>query len=60
MDSLDEDHQELARLYLDRIARMQALFQFAQMMITTILTRVTDEEPQDLLRHHLSDDSPHA
>lgn len=56
MLNLNEDEQELAQLYIDRIARMQGLFQFAQMMITTILTRVNDEEPQDLLKHHLSDE----
>lgn len=54
MKDMGEDDRQLAELYIDRIARMQTLFQFAQMMITTILARVEDEDPQDFLREQLS------
>lgn len=39
MATMRSDEQEIAKLYMDRIARIKALFQFAQLMITTILTR---------------------
>lgn len=39
MATMSSDEQEIAKLYMDRIARIKALFQFAQLMITTILTR---------------------
>lgn len=38
----NEDDREVARLYIERIAKMQALFQFAQVMIVTILARVAE------------------
>lgn len=41
---LDEEEQRVADLYIDRIGQMAGLFQFAQMMISSILTRTEDED----------------
>ena len=38
---LPPDQQILARLYLDRIAQMQALFRFAQLIIISVLSQVS-------------------
>jgi DNA-binding transcriptional regulator GbsR (MarR family) len=56
MDSMDNDDQRLAAHYIDRITQLQSLFQFAQIMITTILARVGDGEndPQQLSQIDLS------
>ena len=40
IDDLPVDEQLLARLYLDRIAQMQALFRFAQLIIHSVLSQV--------------------
>lgn len=42
-DQMDEDERKVAELYIERIAQMQGLFQFAQMMITSILARGDDD-----------------
>lgn len=44
MDTMNEEDRELAQLYLERIKQMQSLFQFAQVMIVTVLSRVTELE----------------
>lgn len=44
MDRMNEEDRELAQLYLERIKQMQSLFQFAQVMIVTVLSRVTELE----------------
>ncbi len=41
---LPRDQQILARLYLDRIAQMQALFRFAQLLINSILSQVSSAD----------------
>ncbi len=40
IDDLPYDEQLLARLYLDRIAQIQALFRFAQLIINSVLNQV--------------------
>ena len=45
---LPADQQILARLYLDRIAQMQALFRFAQMLINSILNQVSGIDVSDV------------
>ena len=40
IDELPYDEQLLARLYLDRIAQIQALFRFAQLIINSVLKQV--------------------
>ena len=42
MATMSEDDKKLAELYLERMAQMQALFRFAQAMITNILSRAGD------------------
>ncbi|MEO8609613.1 MAG: helix-turn-helix domain-containing protein [Chloroflexota bacterium] len=42
MATMSEDEKKLAELYLERMAQMQALFRFAQAMITNILSRAGD------------------
>lgn len=40
IDDLPYEEQLLARLYLDRIAQIQALFRFAQLIINSVLNQV--------------------
>ena len=42
------DQQILARLYLDRIAQMQALFRFAQLIISSVLIQVSGRDVSDV------------
>ena len=42
MNAMQDGDRELAQLYVERIKQMQSLFQFAQIMIVTILARVTE------------------
>jgi DNA-binding transcriptional regulator GbsR (MarR family) len=44
MESMNAQDRELAQVYLERMKQMQSLFQFAQIMIVTILARVTELE----------------
>jgi DNA-binding transcriptional regulator GbsR (MarR family) len=53
MPDMSEEDKQLAELYIDRIARMQALFRFAQLMITTILARVAENDVQGISRIEL-------
>ena len=41
IDELPPDQQILARLYLDRITQMQALFRFAQLIISSVMNQVS-------------------
>ncbi len=47
MPDMGESDQQLAELYVERIAQMQGLFQFAQMMINAILSKVAEGEGED-------------
>jgi DNA-binding transcriptional regulator GbsR (MarR family) len=42
MPRMSADDKEVAELYVERIAQMQTLFRFAQLVITSILARVSD------------------
>ena len=46
--NLPADQQILARLYLDRIAQMQALFRFASLIINSILNQVRSSDLTDV------------
>ncbi len=48
MGDLDVEDKALADLYLERIAQIQTLFQFAQRVITTILERVGELDLEDI------------
>ena len=50
---LPPDQQILARLYLDRIAQMQALFRFAQLIISSVLSQVSGKDVSDVSRVEL-------
>ena len=45
---LPADQQILARLYLDRIAQMQALFRFATLIVNSILNQVSSSDVPDV------------
>ena len=45
---LPPEQQILARLYLDRIAQMQALFRFAQLIINSVLAQVSGKDVGDV------------
>ena len=45
---LPADQQILARLYLDRIAQMQALFRFATLIVNSILSQVSSSDVPDV------------
>ena len=57
MDNLDEHDKKLAELYLERIGQMQALFRFAQLMISTILAQVGEMDFEDLANIEIHVDS---
>ena len=48
IDELPYDEQLLARLYLDRIAQIQALFRFAQLIIHSVLNQVKSIDVSDV------------
>jgi len=48
LSELPPDQQILARLYLDRIAQMQALFRFAQLIIQSVLGQVSGIDVSDV------------
>jgi DNA-binding transcriptional regulator GbsR (MarR family) len=50
MPEMSEDNRQLAELYVERIAQMQGLFRFAQLIITTILSQVGDTNVQGISR----------
>lgn len=47
MPEMGETDQQLAQLYVERITQLQGLFQFAQMMINSILAKVAEGEGED-------------
>lgn len=44
MPDMNEQDTETAKVYIERTKAMQSLFQFAQMVINTILTQVDDDD----------------
>jgi len=50
MPEMEADDRKLAELYIERIGQMQALFRFAQIIITSILARVGEVDWQDISR----------
>ena len=58
MDDMNEENRESARLYIDRIAQMQALFRFAQMIIMTILAHEEEGESSSDVTRMLSGNLP--
>ncbi|MDX2160135.1 MAG: ArsR family transcriptional regulator [bacterium] len=56
MAAMQPTDQELAQHYIDRISQLRALFQFAQLIITSILSRVneSDASVEDITRLDLT------
>jgi DNA-binding transcriptional regulator GbsR (MarR family) len=48
MPQMNETEKEVADVYIDRISHMQTTFRFAQTLIASILTRLTDLEIDDI------------
>ncbi len=48
INDLPYDEQLLARLYLDRIAQIQALFRFAQLIINSVLNQIKSIDVSDV------------
>lgn len=48
MDEMTEEEQALAKIYLERISQMQALFRFAQVIINSILSQVNSIDVSDI------------
>jgi DNA-binding transcriptional regulator GbsR (MarR family) len=48
MSQMSTEDQNLAQLYLDRIAQIQSLFRFAQLIITSILARAGELDLDDI------------
>jgi HTH-type transcriptional regulator, glycine betaine synthesis regulator len=53
MPELSEKDRRLANLYMDRITQIQALFRFAQLVITSILAQVSSMDLGDVSRVEL-------
>ncbi|MEM9952478.1 MAG: helix-turn-helix domain-containing protein [Chloroflexota bacterium] len=43
MANMSDEEQELARLYIERMGQLQGLFQFAQVIMTSIITQFDDK-----------------
>lgn len=50
MPTLSDENRQLAELYIERIGQIQGLFRFAQLIITTILARVSEDDLQGISR----------
>lgn len=48
--AMTAEDQATAALYLERIGRMQALFRFAQLVMTSILTRLNELDVEEISR----------
>ncbi len=48
MPDMNDAEKELAAVYIDRISHMQTMFRFAQTLISSILSRLTDLEIEDI------------
>jgi DNA-binding transcriptional regulator GbsR (MarR family) len=49
-ESMSETDQKIAQLYLERISQIQSLFRFAQLIITSILSRAGQLDLDDVSR----------
>jgi len=48
IDEMSEDEQEIAQLYMQRMAQIQSLFRFAQLIISTILAQVEENDVSEI------------
>lgn len=54
MPEMNEQEQEIARGYVERMGRLQALFRFAQLVITTIIAQAGSMDFSDVTEINLS------
>ncbi len=54
MPEMNEQEQEIARGYVERMGRLQALFRFAQLVITTIIAQAGSTDFSDVTEINLS------
>ncbi|NDJ62550.1 MAG: hypothetical protein GYB67_15585 [Chloroflexi bacterium] len=53
MPDMDDESREVAEFYAERIEQMQALFRFAQLVISTILVQMSNLNVEDVSRIEL-------
>jgi len=51
MQTMSEDEQALAKLYIERMHQLQSLFQFAQMIMTSVLSQFDDNSDFSEIKH---------
>lgn len=51
LPTMNDEEREVAELYIERMRQLQALFRFAQMVISTILTQVDDDADFSEITH---------
>lgn len=50
MNAMQDENKKLAELYLERIAQIQALFRFAQLIITSVLSQANTLDLEEVSR----------
>lgn len=51
VDAMSEEEAELAQLYIERMNQLQALFQFAQMIMNSVITQFDDDSNFSEIKH---------
>ncbi|MGB7338538.1 MAG: helix-turn-helix domain-containing protein [Phototrophicaceae bacterium] len=51
MKTMSDEERELAELYIERMSQLQGLFQFAQVIITSIITQFDDDSNFAEIKH---------
>jgi DNA-binding transcriptional regulator GbsR (MarR family) len=51
MPDMEESEREIAELYIERMEQLQALFRFAQMLMSTILNQINDSTEVSDISH---------
>ncbi|GAB5490033.1 MAG: hypothetical protein Phog2KO_02480 [Phototrophicaceae bacterium] len=51
IDAMSEEEAELAKLYIERMNQLQALFQFAQMIMNSVITQFDDDSNFSEIKH---------
>ena len=51
MKTMSDEERELAELYIERMSQLQGLFQFAQVIITSIITQFYDDSNFAEIKH---------
>lgn len=51
MEQMTDEERELARLYIERMGQLQGLFQFAQVIMTSIISQFDDDSNFSEIKH---------